>query len=168
VAAHRLRARAEETESAEWWLRTHLKEQTPGDRVAAPVLWTSCRTDLSALVAGDASDPEVWADFVEEDGAPALLRPPSGRRVFYAEADRLYGPRTLGHAKTHFYTYPEVPLPDRDAFSEAILDRVARLAWEEQRYFLLDFMARRDVAAASHAATGTDGNVVEIASRRRS
>lgn len=161
VKHFREKAAAEERASSEWWLRVRHGTHTPGTRVAAPVLWSAARADLSDLLDGTAS--EFWEDECTDDTAPERLRVP-GRQTFYGEADRLYGKRTVGHRKTHHYTLPEVLLPDRDAFSEAILDRVARLAWDEQRALLLDYMARRD--GRPEQATGTDGVVVDLAARR--
>lgn len=156
VAHFRQRARAAELASAEWWLRRHLAQHSAGERVAAPILWASCRDDLTTLAQGDASDPEVWAEYVEEDGAPAHLRVP-GRQTFYAEADRLLGPRHAGHRKTPTYTLPEVPLPD--ALLEAVIDRAAEKLVERAE----TYAARRD---RGRTATGTGGAVVDLATRR--
>jgi hypothetical protein len=157
------RVRDDERTCSEWWLRTHLRTQTPGHRVPAYALWQDARDVLTGLPDGTA--PDDWEDaYADDETAPDPLLVPR-RVVFYGEADRLYGPRTLGHAKTHHYTYPEAPLPDRDALSEELLDRMARLAWQEQRARLLDYLTRRDASPA--AATGTDGVVVDLAARRR-
>jgi hypothetical protein len=177
VTAHRERARAQAEETAEWWLRLHLAEAPAGEQITSSDLWDQAREEVAALVAYAGS--EDWAEEAADAGYPLRPRLP-GRDHFYRLAARVFddagGRRVVRPRKSDLYVYPpaetaqEAPVTDpaRDALAQDVLDRVARMAWEEVREYLLATLASHHAAQASTAAaTGTDGRVLDLAARRR-
>lgn len=168
----RARYRHQEEESARYYFRGWASgwdgEETPpepGSRAYATQLLTEAVDLLEQLV-----DAEETVD----DQAETPARVPGPRR-FYGVGDELLGDRKKTNTGRAYWTVPEeAPVsttPTADRFAEAVLDRVARLAWEENREgltaYLEEAVAERD--RIFYPATGTDdGAVVDLEQRRRS
>lgn len=160
--------------------------RTTGDRDA----------DLKALASYEAARRargsyadrwEEWEEISDDEAVPLRPRVPGSLR-FYGVADEVLGPRSpRSTGGLRFYTIPDTQggtMPNtktkdsRDAFAEAVLDRVARLAWEERGADLEAYLSglveardrheERDSSGRFEAATGTDGAVVDLEQRRRS
>lgn len=151
-ADQRARERSAETQSARAWLELYLAEAEPGNVAAG---------DLYALASEGIRD-YIDDESAHDDGTPWRV---PGPRTFYAVADEILGPRRRGAQGVRHYSIPhhrtqEHPVaastPARDdVIAEALLDRMARLAWEEQRATLTSYLERRD-ASRSHADNVSD------------
>ncbi|MGR6316498.1 hypothetical protein Q2K19_10565 [Micromonospora soli] len=139
----RYRRKAREVESAEHWLRLWLADATPG-RYDARELHAQAVDALGEFVEWYEDDPDGWAEEAADDGSPAVPVVP-GVKAFYAVADRLLGPRSRT-AAGYAYAVPE------PAVVAEVADRVARLAWADQRVILARFLARQHAPTAERNA----------------
>lgn len=163
-AERRERYRRQEEESSRFFFRGWLE----GDEDAPPPAPGSRAYALALLreavdVIGALADVEETVD--DADEIPARV---PGPRTFYRIGDEV-----LGHKRKRtrdgdaYWTVPakedRMTKDTRDAFAEAVLDRVARLVLEENREALESFIAEavheRD---RLEAATGTDGTIVPL------
>lgn len=106
----------------------------------------------------------TWAEAAAEHGWPPAPRW-VGRRRFYVLAAETLGDMRRSHG-ARFFVFPTPTEKEHlmDPIADEILNRAARIAWEEQRETLLAFMERRTARAS---ATGTDGaTVTDLAARR--
>ncbi|MFY1687465.1 hypothetical protein [Plantactinospora sp. WMMB782] len=145
VRVHRERRREAEVKSAESWCGLWLADCPPsGVRVAAPELHAEAAEDIGEWVSLYREDREGYAEENEDGIWPDVPAVP-GTKTFYGVADRVIGPRQRT-ASARVYV---VPAP---AVATEIVERVARLAWEEQRAYLQDFLARRAETAEERQA----------------
>lgn len=149
-ADQRARDRSAETQSARAWLELYLAEAEPG-AVAAGALYALASESITDYIDDEAE---------HEDGTPWRV---PGPRTFYAIADDVLGPRRRASQGVRTYRIPDPEETDVSAnpLAEAVLDRMARLAWEEQRSTILDYLERRD----SDSTTAAD-NVTDLGTHR--
>lgn len=164
-ADQRARDRAAEVASARAWLEVYLAEDPSPRTVAAPALYE---------LAADAIESFVDDEETHEDGTPWRV---PGPRTFYAIADEVLGARTRDRAGVRFYSIPQ-PTPEEtpvstahpdDVLADELLERIARLGWEEEREHLRAVLDRRKAATPAPVEASQAGdrdNVTDLGAYR--
>ncbi|WP_396658384.1 hypothetical protein [Microbacterium sp.] len=117
-----------------------------------------------------------WPEIVEEMGYPEHPVTVTPRRAIALFRELGLAETRSGNERRYRLPQPEAreensmpTIPDDEILADALLDRVAALAWAEQREVLLGVLARRRDAVERPrellAATGTDGAVIDAAER---
>lgn len=157
-AAQRERQRAQAKAAAEAWLLDYLENDAePGARILAPDLYEIAESDAF-------STPDFEA--AHEPGP----------RQFYAVADEILGTRRYSHGQ-RFYVIPEPATneeeePMHDSLADAVFDRVVEKIAANVEAEIMQRLRSGDRLGAlllqreHHAATGTDGAVVDLTARR--